>query len=126
MIFARVTLQFLKTQISNFISVHLQLVLVVFHESVHRNHRIFHVYCTSLPVFDRETVVVGFASAWLSGALSHGRDYRRSAGGFIHGFRCTALKPPSVFLVRALREVYLFGGPKQNLKYYRILFFLHD
>ena len=44
------------------------------------------------------------SASLMSGAVSHGRDYRRSAGGFIHGFRqgsrvnttpMSRAKPPS-------------------------------
>ena len=35
---------------------------------------------------------------YFAGQLAHGKDFRRSAGGFIHGFR--SVPPPSLSLPR--------------------------
>lgn len=45
---------------------------------------------------------------YFAGAAAHGRDYRRSAGGFIHGFRYTARA-----LYRILRQPFA-GWPNQS------------
>ncbi|CAE7938821.1 FOXRED2, partial [Symbiodinium sp. KB8] len=42
------------------------------------------------PMMDASYQSATIPGLFFAGALSHGRDYRRSAGGFIHGFRYTA------------------------------------
>lgn len=42
---------------------------------------------------------------YFAGVLGHGKDYRRSAGGFIHGFRYTARA-----LFRMLEVKYFAGS----------------
>ena len=42
------------------------------------------------PVLTDAYEAVGEPGLYFAGALAHGRDYRRAAGGFIHGFRYTA------------------------------------
>ncbi|CAE7029725.1 foxred2 [Symbiodinium natans] len=42
------------------------------------------------PIMDASYQSTAIPGLFFAGALSHGRDYRRSAGGFIHGFRYTA------------------------------------
>eukprot|EP00505_MAST-04D_sp_SCG-Rhode-Island_P000136 Stramenopile-MAST_4_protein_136 len=42
------------------------------------------------PVMDADYQSTNVPGMYFAGALSHGRDYRRGAGGFIHGFRYTA------------------------------------
>ena len=41
-------------------------------------------------VMDDEYQSVNVPGLYFAGALSHGKDFKRSAGGFIHGFRYTA------------------------------------
>ena len=44
----------------------------------------------SLLVLDLETrwwVQIGASGLYFAGCLSHGKDFKRAAGGFIHGFR---------------------------------------
>ncbi len=41
------------------------------------------------PLIDADYSVVGSPHMYVIGAASHSLDFRRSAGGFIHGFRYT-------------------------------------
>eukprot|EP00928_Gymnodinium_smaydae_P027752 TRINITY_DN21354_c0_g1_i1.p1 TRINITY_DN21354_c0_g1~~TRINITY_DN21354_c0_g1_i1.p1 ORF type:complete len:539 (+),score=90.37 TRINITY_DN21354_c0_g1_i1:112-1728(+) len=51
------------------------------------------------------------AGMYFAGALAHARDFRRSAGGFIHGFRYTARA-----LHRALRREEGLGWPNRTFE----------
>ncbi|CAK9064305.1 unnamed protein product [Durusdinium trenchii] len=48
------------------------------------------VFTGKYPPMDASYQSVTMPGLYFAGAVSHGRDYRRSAGGFIHGFRYTA------------------------------------
>eukprot|EP01065_Artemidia_motanka_P020266 TRINITY_DN24289_c0_g1_i1.p1 TRINITY_DN24289_c0_g1~~TRINITY_DN24289_c0_g1_i1.p1 ORF type:complete len:638 (+),score=164.14 TRINITY_DN24289_c0_g1_i1:43-1956(+) len=53
---------------------------------------------------------VNVAGMYFAGALAHGRDYRKSSGGFIHGFRYIAAALPNVLSLRRGQE-----WPRQGL-----------
>ncbi|CAJ1353618.1 unnamed protein product [Effrenium voratum] len=57
------------------------------------------------PRMDASYQSVEMPGLYFAGAVSHGRDYRRSAGGFIHGFRYTA---------RALYRILADGWPNRS------------
>eukprot|EP00933_Yihiella_yeosuensis_P079072 TRINITY_DN9118_c0_g2_i2.p1 TRINITY_DN9118_c0_g2~~TRINITY_DN9118_c0_g2_i2.p1 ORF type:complete len:365 (+),score=66.24 TRINITY_DN9118_c0_g2_i2:109-1095(+) len=66
------------------------------------------------PKMDSGYQALGAPGLYFAGALSHGRDYKRSAGGFIHGFRYTARA-----LYRVMRSQHVGSGwPNQT-------FYLH-
>ena len=65
----------------------------------HKNHESFlpQTFCC-IQYFDLTVSIVRFAhNVLLAGAATHLLDYRKSAGGFIHGFRYTG-KFTSVFV----------------------------
>ena len=47
------------------------------------------------PVMTSEYESVNVPGMYFAGQLGHGKDYKRSAGGFIHGFRYVTNSPPS-------------------------------
>jgi hypothetical protein len=60
------------------------------------------------PVLTSEYESISVPGLYFAGALGHGKDYKRSAGGFIHGFRYTTR-----FLFRTLATKY-FGAAWPN------------
>jgi thioredoxin reductase len=51
-------------------------------------------------VMDDEYQSVNVPGLYFAGALSHGKDFKRSAGGFIHGFRYTARALYNILMVK--------------------------
>ena len=68
-------------------------------------------------VMDSKYQSVNVPGLYFAGTLSHGKDFRRSAGGFIHGFRYTARALHRILSVEHEGEV---RGPPphtQNMDY---------
>eukprot|EP01047_Picozoa_sp_COSAG01_P032598 COSAG01_NODE_2364_length_7819_cov_14.933549_4_plen_990_part_00 len=51
-------------------------------------------------VMDDEYQSINVPGLYFAGALSHGKDFKRSAGGFIHGFRYTARALSNILMAK--------------------------
>lgn len=72
-------------------------------------------------VMDHEYQSINVPGLYFAGALAHGKDFKRSAGGFIHGFRYTAKALFRIFEVKYQSKPwpskeFLFQGQKTDLE----------
>jgi hypothetical protein len=57
---------------------------------------------------------VGVPNAWYAGALMHGTDFKRSSGGFIHGFRYLVRAQARYVLMRDYHRPWEGGGERSR------------
>jgi hypothetical protein len=77
-------------------------------------------------VMDHEYQSINVPGLYFAGALAHGKDFKRSAGGFIHGFRYTAKALYRIFEAKYQSQPwpskeFVFQGAKSDLESLEIL-----